>query len=176
MARRAIRLVQDLSGTGSPSGNLRSASFTATPSRWRSHRGGPRSGRTRVPPHSPPPSMPGNSTVPCRLGGSNSPALRSFSHARERPVRIWRPLRDEVFGEHLPRERRRQRGQPLRGERRSPGTSEAGYLHLLHRKDRFARLAVEDVGLAVLGDLRDDVAAATVLGDRKRQESRPENG
>ena len=25
--------------------------------------------------------MPGNSTVPCRLGGSNSPALRSLSHS-----------------------------------------------------------------------------------------------
>ena len=34
-----------------------------------------------MPPHSPPPSIPGNRIVPCRLGGSNSPPFRSADHS-----------------------------------------------------------------------------------------------
>src|SRR5438067_312552 len=38
----------------------------------------PDDGSNAAPPHSPPPSNPGNTMVPSRLGGTNWPALRTF--------------------------------------------------------------------------------------------------
>ena len=113
--------------------------------------------------------MPGKRTVPCSARRIELAApCAAFSHSsRTALLGRRRPLRDQVLGELLPREGRRQRRQhlrrrePARRRRRRPArvTSSIG-------KIGSPGLAVEDVGAAVLRDLRDDVARPAVLRDR----------
>ena len=111
--------------------------------------------------------MPGKRIVPCRLGGSNSPAVRSVRHSSRTAcsaagVRVV--TRSSV---NLGRVNGGGRvGRSCVVASCSPGTSDGGHAQLLHREDGLAGLAVEHVGAAVLRDLRDDVAALAVLRDR----------
>ena len=110
---------------GLPSGSFRSASFTRHVISLALTYISPEFGSNATPPHSPPPSMPGKRTVPCALGGSNSPRLAELQPLLAHGLLgCGRPLRDQVLGELLPREGRRQRGQHLR--RRRPARRDVG--------------------------------------------------
>ena len=97
---------------------------------------------------------------PCPAARGHPLAVRA--HLAEAPTRsAWAAGSTVVevgLGEPLPGERRRQRRQRLRAARPArPSRSEGGAGLLLHRKERPARLALEEEDVARLGDLRDRV-------------------
>ena len=121
------------------------------------------SGSKAEPPHSAPPSKPGKIIVPCVLGGTNWPPLRT---RRSRSRTAAREAGEMSVASSSVKACRAKAGgftgTGWVGHARSPFRSDAGTSPLLDREERLARLAVEDEHVARLRGLRDGVDRAPV--------------